>query len=196
MSGTQLYKNELTNMDEDMQMFTILSSFNRFERRNIAKSIITFAKNIGKGERGTRQMMLNDNIILLIAIIPRYKTDEKIFREKRRNLLENYIIASKIEHMSINKFIGLAIESIDSPNESEDFVYLDTSDWNDDDIKKAREIRNSLIQANLLKERNVKIVQAEEYPTINFDIKMNGNNRNKPCPCGSGKKFKKCCGKS
>ena len=46
MSGTQLYKNELTNMDEDMQMFTILSSFNRFERRNIAKSIITFAKNI------------------------------------------------------------------------------------------------------------------------------------------------------
>ena len=87
-------------------------------------------------------------------------------------------------------------KSIDSPNESEDFVYLDTSDWNDDDIKKAREIRNSLIQANLLKERNVKIVQAEEYPTINFDIKMNGNNRNKPCPCGSGKKFKKCCGKS
>ena len=199
MSGTQLYKNELTNMNEDMQMFTILSSFNRFERRYIAKSIITFVKMIGKGERGTRQILLNNNIILLIAIIPRDITrditDEKVFREKRRNLLEKYVIASKIEHMSINKFIGLAIESIDSPNESEDFMYLDTADWNDDDIKKAKEIKNSLIQANLLKERNVKMAQVEEYPTINFDVKMNGKNRNKPCPCGSGKKFKNCCGK-
>ena len=97
--------------------------------------------------------------------------------------------------MFINKFIGLAIESIDSPNESEDFMYLDTADWNDDDIKKAKEIKNSLIQANLLKERNVKMAQVEEYPTINFDVKMNGKNRNKPCPCGSGKKFKNCCGK-
>lgn len=199
MSGTQLYKNELTNMNEDMQMFTILSSFNRFERRYIAKSIITFVKMIGKGERGTRQILLNNNIILLIAIIPRDITrditDEKVFREKRRNLLEKYVIASKIEHMFINKFIGLAIESIDSPNESEDFMYLDTADWNDDDIKKAKEIKNSLIQANLLKERNVKMAQVEEYPTINFDVKMNGKNRNKPCPCGSGKKFKNCCGK-
>ncbi len=74
-------------------------------------------------------------------------------------------------------------------------MYLDTADWNDDDIKKAKEIKNSLIQANLLKERNVKMAQVEEYPTINFDVKMNGKNRNKPCPCGSGKKFKNCCGK-
>ena len=34
------------------------------------------------------------------------------------------------------------------------------------------------------------MVQVEEYPTINFDVKMNGKNRNKPCPCGSGKNSK------
>ena len=53
-----------------------------------------------------------------------------------------------------------------------------------------------MIQANLFKKNEMlKMVQVEEYPTINFDVKMNGKNRNKPCPCGSGKKFKNCCGK-
>jgi len=26
-----------------------------------------------------------------------------------------------------------------------------------------------------------------------LEVKRSGNNRNLPCPCGSGRKFKKCC---
>jgi len=42
------------------------------------------------------------------------------------------------------------------------------------------------------------------FKTINMDstkqvsksiITMKGAERNMPCPCGSGKKYKKCCGK-
>lgn len=30
-------------------------------------------------------------------------------------------------------------------------------------------------------------------PPVEFEVKRVGANRNLPCPCGSGRKFKKCC---
>lgn len=36
----------------------------------------------------------------------------------------------------------------------------------------------------------------ERRPAKRHMPKMKGRNRNTPCPCGSGKKYKKCCGKS
>jgi uncharacterized protein YecA (UPF0149 family) len=47
--------------------------------------------------------------------------------------------------------------------------------------------------------------QVQEYPETSTqrrgDLRhttdyMKGRDRNSPCPCGSGKKFKKCCGRS
>ena len=33
------------------------------------------------------------------------------------------------------------------------------------------------------------------YPEAKFELKSDTPSRNAPCPCGSGKKYKKCCGK-
>ena len=48
---------------------------------------------------------------------------------------------------------------------------------------------------------NLKIVQEptqekESLETTKIDPKYTGKkiSRNEPCPCGSGKKYKKCCG--
>ncbi len=38
------------------------------------------------------------------------------------------------------------------------------------------------------------IEENEERPTIDESIDLSKIGRNDPCPCGSGKKFKKCCG--
>ena len=38
------------------------------------------------------------------------------------------------------------------------------------------------------------IEENEEKPTIDESIDLSKIGRNDPCPCGSGKKFKKCCG--
>lgn len=37
---------------------------------------------------------------------------------------------------------------------------------------------------------------AKEYRASKMYVKENTTGRNDPCPCGSGKKFKKCCGKT
>jgi uncharacterized protein YecA (UPF0149 family) len=61
------------------------------------------------------------------------------------------------------------------------------------------------LQENLKLLADVEITRGSflEYPSLgssvnarSTSIKMKGRNRNAPCSCGSGKKFKKCCGGS
>jgi hypothetical protein len=42
----------------------------------------------------------------------------------------------------------------------------------------------------------LRLFQIEQIPTLYFNDKYYSNNRNDKCSCGSGKKFKKCCGKN
>ena len=54
-----------------------------------------------------------------------------------------------------------------------------------------RREKNERIKANLPGEDEEPLPEPAE--TIRSDGKQVG--RNDPCPCGSGKKYKKCCGK-
>lgn len=44
------------------------------------------------------------------------------------------------------------------------------------------------------------VVSDDDAPITNAPVKraraVGGTGRNDPCPCGSGKKYKKCCGKA
>jgi len=41
---------------------------------------------------------------------------------------------------------------------------------------------------------NQKRIREQEYGTVKPIVKDKEPGRNDPCPCGSGKKYKKCCG--
>ena len=41
---------------------------------------------------------------------------------------------------------------------------------------------------------NQKKIREQEYGTVKPIVKDKEPGRNDPCPCGSGKKYKKCCG--
>ncbi len=41
---------------------------------------------------------------------------------------------------------------------------------------------------------NQKKIREQEYGTVKPIVKEKEPGRNDPCPCGSGKKYKKCCG--
>jgi len=41
---------------------------------------------------------------------------------------------------------------------------------------------------------NQKRIREQEYGTVQPIVKGKEPGRNDPCPCGSGKKYKKCCG--
>ena len=42
---------------------------------------------------------------------------------------------------------------------------------------------------------NQKKIREQEYGTVKPIVKGKEPGRNDPCPCGSGKKYKKCCGR-
>lgn len=61
---------------------------------------------------------------------------------------------------------------------SEGFINLDAKEWPDEQQAEALDLKAEFESQGILGKQ-----------------KMKGRDRNKPCPCGSGKKFKNCCGK-
>ena len=61
---------------------------------------------------------------------------------------------------------------------AEDDINLNSKEQPDEQQATAQDLKAEFKSKNIIGER-----------------KMKGRDRNKPCPCGSGKKFKKCCGK-
>ena len=58
-----------------------------------------------------------------------------------------------------------------------------------EDYKKLNEIEKSFF-IDISREALSKQFKNED---IGVDVRKKGSMRNKPCPCGSGKKYKKCC---
>lgn len=85
----------------------------------------------------------------------------------------------------------MAHETSDGDYSSEDFVYFDASNWSEKDQSEALFLKRDYEEHNLLSKRSM--VEKHFYPE---PPKMKGRDRNKPCPCGSGRKFKNCCGRN
>lgn len=47
---------------------------------------------------------------------------------------------------------------------------------------------------DILQETRPYNMHEKEYPIADLRERKKGRNRNLRCPCGSGKKYKKCCG--
>jgi len=120
--------------------------------------------------------------------------------EKRRGLLVIHAFCLKAKFISecpekrLNRIIAIGMDPPKISKEiSEDLILLDCSQWSDESQKQYEDIRrtkkfwttpiNQVIHEKTL-----------EYPKVqiqkNFSKKIG---RNDPCPCGSGKKYKKCC---
>lgn len=100
---------------------------------------------------------------------------------------------AKGERPLVKMVIGVAHESNEQNGSSEDFMALDAHDWNEEDQEKALKLKDEYTQLGLMGRRDhvVCSFRRTDSPSIR---KMKGKDRNKPCPCGSGKKCKKCCG--
>ena len=115
-------------------------------------------------------------------------TDEEC-RAVRRMMLSDYCAIIKADYPEISHIIGVAHESVDGTYTSEDFIYLDASKWSVAQQAHALSLKQEYEEKGLFHKRTTisKTYFVEKR-------KMKGRDRNKPCPCGSGKKFKNCCG--
>ena len=100
---------------------------------------------------------------------------------------------NKFEHLKT--VVGIAIDAPKyTKTNSEDFILMDCAHWPDDlreHYEKANEGLGFFKSDNLTMQKKT----VTEFPIVKKSkglgrVKVG---RNAPCPCGSGKKYKKCC---
>jgi len=132
---------------------------------------------------------------------------EAEYREVRRELLLRYCMVVKLKWPDALDIVGIATEVGEAGADpraprSEDLVSLDARKWTPEYDEEARSLQHDLgLLLDVTQETGVE----REFPVVppapttrppisRMTRHMKGRDRNAPCPCGSGKKLKKCCG--
>jgi hypothetical protein len=113
------------------------------------------------------------------------------YREVRRAVLEACCKIVRLRYPEAKDIVGIATESgFDGGGRSEDAIYFDAREWNAGAEVEAKELQAKLGILQKPIRRNFNVTEYPEIPVPGMKLK---NPRNKPCPCGSGKKYKHCC---
>jgi hypothetical protein len=165
----------------------------RWKRRYFAQSILQMIHTTAADKRMLRVMkpLISGDPYWVFLLRPRLhaKSDQE-YRDVRRAFLEACCSVTKAEHPDAKDIIGIATES--GPNvkvRTEDAIYIDVREWSPEMDRIAREDQERL---GILKTPKQYKGRMKEYPDVPPVGKIK-NPRNKPCPCGSGRKFKHCC---
>jgi len=113
---------------------------------------------------------------------------EDEYRTMRSNYLHSVCMVARKTYPHLTHIIAIATESGEmNIKRSEDFGYFDGTDWDENMEQEAEILQKNL---GILVKPDPMLVHVSEYPSLVDHIKLG---RNKLCPCGSGKKYKKCC---
>lgn len=196
VTGTSDYMSD-PNIKTQESIFRFLARENRMNRRILSSTLLDFMYQSESDSVGTRVVMPINPLspAYLFFLIPYDKSFESYdqYREIRRTLLSQHLYVLKKQFPDLKDIIGIATETKDQDH-SEDIAYLDATKWSSEDNEAACEFENAMLDAGLLNIRNVNHWKSKGFVSdvIAFG---KGNARNLLCPCGSGKKFKKCCGR-
>lgn len=181
---------------EDQEVaLRLLARENRVRRRLLSKSFTTFLER-GIGQRRAARLLLpsrpGDPHCVFLTVDKREDQSYDEYREFRENLLAGYIKVAKLKFPTAEFIAGIATEPLKSSiGRSEDFMVLDASSWDDELAAEARLLRDV---GGILNDAKRFETTEFEYPRLQQREMAKGRNRNRSCPCGSGRKFKKCCG--
>lgn len=205
-AGTSHYQSH-PGLGQQERLFRLMAREPRTRRRLLARLLLEFIKETPSSVRATRLVLPSKPgdphyLFLLLPETPDLAYEE--YREMRRLLLGNYCTITKLECPEAERIVGIATESGRGVAGSEDFVLYDATNWTEPEREHALKTRAEMIELGLLGERKRhEGVEKEfpDFPTIAqpgrpMTFSMKGRNRNEPCPCGSGKKVKKCHGRS
>ena len=184
------------NIDTQSKLFQHLAREDRLHRASLAYSFRSFFEETPGNARGTRVIYGHDDpetCYVLLLLPRRSNTDEDSYRKARSEMLRDYCIITKGDFPQVKMVIGVAHETNEDFGSSEDFLSFDASEWSAEDQRYAEELKETYRANGLLGNRS-QIGLAYNRKGAPEVKRMKGKDRNKPCPCGSGKKYKKCCG--
>lgn len=202
LMGTQ-YRVTQPALHSSEKILRLMAKEPRLTRRMLAKSIIDLLENTPHDKQATRYFgPANHEIQQTTYVFLLFPKKEEIslsqYREERGALLQAYCQIAKLRFPYAKDIVGIATEpNIKNQFRSEDSIYLDASQWTEELQKNTEELFKSMgLQHNVV----LNHYHDKEYPDIvSNDPKilvdhLPKNPRNKPCLCGSGKKYKKCHG--
>ena len=80
--------------------------------------------------------------------------EEGAYRDIRRMMLEEYCMITKLDYPMFRHIIGVAHESSDTEYSSEDFIYLDATEWSDEQQQDALSLKEEYQRIGLLATRS------------------------------------------
>jgi len=173
----------------------------RLSRRALSQLMLTTINNFPDNATGPmRQMSFlpsffkDRGYVFLQVYHPNPGDYDTEYRPIRRGMLEIACGAAKLKFPHLKKVIGIAIDAPKyASSNSEDFILMDCENWTDEQ-RAHYEVANKelrFFKTDALKER---LMRMTDFPTARTKRTGPRPGRNQLCPCGSGKKFKRCHG--
>ncbi|MBL8725720.1 MAG: SEC-C domain-containing protein [Planctomycetes bacterium] len=197
VAGTLYRDNGLHTLEELELGFRALASQGRVERRVLANALYGAVVEAGKIPLFFRvlQPSASRDAFYVFLVCRRLDSESyKDYRHRRGEILLAYVEwqAGKLIPVG-SQVVGLAVDSEAhlGAEVSEDLMYVPRLEVSAKRMAAVTKVAKELGWGEKLRERSY---STEEYPSP-MAIPRKGPGRNKPCPCGSGAKFKKCCGR-
>jgi hypothetical protein len=138
-------------------------------------------------------------VFLIMSPRPEWSHDE--YRAFRNDFLENLCDVVIVKYPDATDVVGIATEPKGTTSRSLDIVYADARKMTAADRASAQAFADCY---EVLQNGTMSFGTEYDYPDPRNLFgrmpfrgafpRMKGRQRNDPCLCGSGKKFKKCCG--
>ncbi|HYP00496.1 MAG TPA: SEC-C domain-containing protein, partial [Pyrinomonadaceae bacterium] len=159
----------------------------RTKRRELSRRLIEF---VHKGTFGFRVIFSTDSIVAYVfgatPVDPELPADEQA--RLRQIDIVRYCIALRYRYPALRDIIGIAVETNNLEPASMILTYMNARNWGPEQEAEAKAIQE---RYGFATDINFRGSYVSNFPNITPSLK---NLRNKPCPCGSGVKYKKCCG--
>lgn len=176
----------------------------RFMRRGLSEKMLSAVERFPDTGSFTRQVTFlpsfepNVGYVLLQLRVPEEFRATPDYREKRQTLLEIACGAAKNKFPNLVKIIGIGIEApkLSDGTVVEDFILMPCEKWPDEMKTYYEELNRewNFFGTPELRQFNDRVTQFVPPPRPARLAKPGKIGRNNPCPCGSGKKYKKCHG--
>ncbi|XOF34520.1 MAG: YecA family protein [Candidatus Electrothrix sp. YB6] len=177
-----------------------LSAENRLSRTLLSKAFIEKFDEVPHDKRSGRVVYSPDRPekLFVFLFLPRVKgVIYNDCRSKRLTFMQQYLLVAKYLYPTAKDLVCISTEPKEAKGRSEDILSIeyfhDLTQEEKDEAKsliKDKQILNDIFTSriSLFEERN-----KNNKPYRRMAVKYG---RNEKCPCGSGKKYKKCCMRS
>lgn len=175
-------------MEAYLEIITCLAGLNRLERRGLGERFLEKAGKSVTSERGFNYAFSIYPEQSLGILVMGFRGDD---RKKRVELLDKILHCATVFYKSYNlkEIIGIATEEASQKERSYDVLLIrDYKPEEDSNYPELLDCASKIFQPP--KNETIHEYREIQEKPIHSKRKIG---RNSPCPCGSGKKYKKCC---